>query len=252
MEETIRLMNLGKPLQSNESIGGPVVYLAHLYLQSGRPRKAEKLLREQIEREPDNDVYWLFLAWVYMDLQDLEGCKRTLDICLSVNPENEEALKLQQTLYPRPKDLPAAGRQREESETDVDFEGEYQDVLQNIEFAIIRAYRDHRDLLDRNVLQALESLIDFYVAGQKGRSPRQSSLSLLENLVSESMKTMCEWRLGRCSLDLEYEGDRESEIIPNTVDEIIRCLKRIRKSVKMWSKRGGKRGYLDFVDRFIV
>jgi hypothetical protein len=35
------------------------------------------------------------------------------------------------------------------------------------------------------------------------------------------------------------------------VDEIIVCLKRIQKSVKTWSKRGGRRGYLSFVEQYV-
>ena len=37
-----------------------------------------------------------------------------------------------------------------------------------------------------------------------------------------------------------------------TVDEILACLKRLRTSVKRWTKDGGRQGYLTFVDEFIV
>jgi hypothetical protein len=38
--------------------------------------------------------------------------------------------------------------------------------------------------------------------------------------------------------------------VPITLDEMIACLKRVRRSVKRWTKEGGRRGYLDFVDGF--
>ena len=44
------------------------------------------------------------------------------------------------------------------------FEEQYLDVLQNIEFAIVSAYREHNDLRDREVMRALDALIDFYRA----------------------------------------------------------------------------------------
>jgi len=36
-----------------------------------------------------------------------------------------------------------------------------------------------------------------------------------------------------------------------TVDEILGCLRKIRKSVDRWNKRGGQQGYLQFVSNFI-
>jgi len=34
-------------------------------------------------------------------------------------------------------------------------------------------------------------------------------------------------------------------------DEIVAYLKYIHKSVRFWMKRGGRTGYLDFIDQFI-
>jgi hypothetical protein len=38
---------------------------------------------------------------------------------------------------------------------------------------------------------------------------------------------------------------------PITADEIVACLKRIRKSVQRWTKEGGRRGYLTFVEGYV-
>ena len=38
---------------------------------------------------------------------------------------------------------------------------------------------------------------------------------------------------------------------PVTRDEIIACLKRVRKSIHLWTREGGRQGYLTFVSRFI-
>jgi hypothetical protein len=38
---------------------------------------------------------------------------------------------------------------------------------------------------------------------------------------------------------------------PLALDEIIVCLKRIRKSIRKWTKEGGQRGYMNFVDEYI-
>lgn len=63
----------------------------------------------------------------------------------------------------------------------------YEDVLQNIEFAIVNVYREHPDLLDSHV-----------------------------------------------------------------DEEIVACLKRIRKSVGRWNKRGGRQGCLTFIQQYIL
>ena len=34
--------------------------------------------------------------------------------------------------------------------------------------------------------------------------------------------------------------------------KIIACLKRIRKSINRWHRRGGHQGYLTFVDQYIA
>jgi hypothetical protein len=37
---------------------------------------------------------------------------------------------------------------------------------------------------------------------------------------------------------------------PTTAQEMVDCLKRIRKSIKKWTKWGGRKGYLTYVDEF--
>ncbi|HEU5100807.1 MAG TPA: hypothetical protein VFU22_17380 [Roseiflexaceae bacterium] len=53
-------------------------------------------------------------------------------------------------------------------------------------------------------------------------------------------------------MTLENEQPILQEIEPKTLDQIVACLKRVRASVKRWHKAGGRRGYLDFVGRFIA
>jgi hypothetical protein len=36
-----------------------------------------------------------------------------------------------------------------------------------------------------------------------------------------------------------------------SLDVIVACLKRIRKSIRMWNKEGGRQGCLTFIQRFI-
>ena len=132
------------------------------------------------------------------------------------------------------------------------FEGEHQDVLQNIEFAIVSVYRRNSDLVDYDVEKALTVLISEYhrqLQNQTAKAPRMNPVT---REVYEAVKAMCEWRLGREALVSEDSQSQMMTPNPISVDVIIASLKRIRRSVRKWNKRGGRQGYLQFIDQFIV
>lgn len=128
------------------------------------------------------------------------------------------------------------------------FEDEYLDVLQNIEFAIISVYREHSDLRDYAVMRALDALIEYYRAESRGHSSKKFNLPEKETLVFQRTKDLCEFRLGRRDLGTNVGVP---PIKANTVDEILACLRRIRRSVDRWNKLGGQQGYLNFASQFI-
>jgi hypothetical protein len=125
------------------------------------------------------------------------------------------------------------------------------DVLQNIEFGIVRVYRERPELTDWDALDAIEALIRGYTAESRGRSRPNIRLSDLSQLVFDSVETMCEWRLGREQPFVEGNQPLDVKMEPRTLDEIIACLKRIRKSIKRWTKESGRQGYLSFVSEFV-
>jgi hypothetical protein len=129
-------------------------------------------------------------------------------------------------------------------------EEEYMDVLQNIEFGIVSVYRQHDDLVDYDVEHALNSLIRKYRADQTGKSFDPPVFTPLVQKVYESTKTMCEWRLGRESPVVGKTSPFE-HLEPVSLDEMIACLKRVRKSVQRWHKQGGRQGYLQFIEGYV-
>ena len=128
------------------------------------------------------------------------------------------------------------------------LEEEYLDVLQNIEFAIVSVYRERNDLRDYGVMRALDALIDFYRAEARGHIPKEFHLPEKETLVFQRVQDMCEFRLGRENLGSNVQA---ISIEKKTADEILACLRKIRKSVDRWNKQGGKQGYLQFVSEFV-
>jgi hypothetical protein len=125
------------------------------------------------------------------------------------------------------------------------------DVIQNIEFAILGVYEDDATLLDLDVIDALDALIRRYAAEEQGRTPPGQRLSDRARRVYLAAEKMCEWRLGRAPLN-------EDEIVPPipaeelyNLADLLLCLKRIRKSVKLWNEQSGRQGYLDYISEFM-
>lgn len=129
------------------------------------------------------------------------------------------------------------------------LEKKYFDVLQNIEFAIVQTYREQPDLTDAQVDNVLNGLIRVYRAEESGREPPRVKLSELEKALFGGTKAMCDWRLGRESMvKVDKKGREEAVTVdPIEMSEIVACLKRLRRSVSLWSKRGGRQGYLTVV-----
>lgn len=127
----------------------------------------------------------------------------------------------------------------------MDLFEKYQDVLQNIEFAIVSIYRENLEMTDYAVVRSLEAIINHYSAEKTGKRPRNYSLDEIEKEIFRQVQSVCEWRLGRPS-SFGMPG-----ITPISLDEIIQCLKRILKSVEKWNKHEGIQGYLRFVSQYV-
>jgi hypothetical protein len=133
------------------------------------------------------------------------------------------------------------------------FEEEYQDVLHNIESAIVMYYREHPDLIDAEVEAGLEWLSKYYSAQAQGKTSSYRKPKGNSAQVAEAVKVVCDWRLEREKLSATDEkGNRvELDIDSKTPSEIVACLKRIKSSIKLWTKKGGRQGYLNFVKQYI-
>jgi hypothetical protein len=133
----------------------------------------------------------------------------------------------------------------------IPIEDRYFDVLHNIESAIVSVYRVHPEMTDYDVDKALAALWDSYHTDEQGKPYTQPAMNENTEAVYDITQTMCDWRLGR---DVKFEtedGQPLPDISPVSVGEILLCIKRIRKSVSKWSKRGGRQGYLYFISGFV-
>jgi hypothetical protein len=128
---------------------------------------------------------------------------------------------------------------------------QYMDVMQNIEFSIITVYHQNPELTDHEVDNVLNTLVLFYRSqGQNREFSRPIMKPHVEQLF-EAAKEMCEWRLGRLEPARKKRKSKQPTPTPISIDEIIVCLKRLRKSIDLWNKQGGTRGYLQYIDQFV-
>lgn len=93
-----------------------------------------------------------------------------------------------------------------------EFEEEYLDVLQNIEAAIVDAYRSDGELTDYDVDKALNVLHAEYRAEAQGKTPASVIMNERAQQVYDRVKTMCDWRLGRTTLE---KADGSGGIAPS-------------------------------------
>lgn len=128
------------------------------------------------------------------------------------------------------------------------IEDKYLDILQNIEFAIVEMADERSDVSDYSVIRALDALIGLYRAESRGHTQKPVTLDDPEWEVFETVKIVCEWRMGRKETPNLTQIPMEEA---KTVDDILTCLRKIRRSVDKWNRRGGPEGYLNFVSQYV-
>ena len=132
-----------------------------------------------------------------------------------------------------------------------EFIEEHMGVLQNIESALVGVYNEHPNLTDTGTMYAVETLIKVYTGELREREVALPQFKPEEQEAYNAVKEMCDFRLGRRSLETDDGEKIEAGEKPLTLEEIIACLKRILKSINTWYKRGGRRGYYEFVRQYV-
>jgi hypothetical protein len=147
---------------------------------------------------------------------------------------------------------------------ELEFEEKYKKELFAMESAIVSIYEDHPQMADYSVMEALDNLIRGYEAESNGRVASSRRMEPLDQQIYKKVGAICEMLMHRGKLvdedgnDVslsELSADELALVPPNfpaiTLEEVLACLKRIRKSVTRWNKANGRRGYLDFVQEYL-
>jgi hypothetical protein len=120
------------------------------------------------------------------------------------------------------------------------------ELLQGIESAVQRVYGREPALIDMDVLDAYGSLVRRYAAEESGRSAPNLRLAERPARVFSALLETCEQILGRAH---RAEDGREA---PPTLADLLRCLRCLEGSVRHWSRECGSRGYLEFINDYVV
>ena len=122
------------------------------------------------------------------------------------------------------------------------------DVLQNIEFAVVRTCHAHPEMTNYVVMRAYEAAIAHYHAEARGLTPKPATLTGVDLEVFDGVRAVCEWRLGRGAA---ANPAPDAEIQPISLEDLVACLRRLKKSVEHWTQMGGRQGYVQFIRQFI-
>jgi hypothetical protein len=126
----------------------------------------------------------------------------------------------------------------------------FEDVLEDIESDIVSTSRRLAGISDGDVLFGLDALLARYHDEARQHEHRPAKVSENAEAIASSLREVCEHRLGR---NPSFVPERKSKEAFRTVriEDLIACLRKVRRSVDRWNRRDGVRGYLDFVARFV-
>jgi len=125
------------------------------------------------------------------------------------------------------------------------LEEEYLFVLMDMELAILQTCRVNIELCDHDVLRVVESAISVY----RSREEEPDSSAYVQKLPIQNRQMFIDL-IAACEKHL-VSTEEGNTLKSSSREEILACLKRIQKSIKLWSKNYGRNGYLGFISRHI-
>lgn len=110
----------------------------------------------------------------------------------------------------------------------------YIGILQPLEALVSICYSQHTGLHDHDVLRVYEAHLKYFRAKLTNFPLPQHNLKGISSILYEQQHLFLE------EMQKSY-----------SLAEIQQCLKQLEKSVKLWNKEHGSRGYLNFISQFL-
>ena len=132
----------------------------------------------------------------------------------------------------------------------------WQPFMHTLETTVLRLWDEFPSLNDNDVEYVLEKLKEHYRKVSQGKSPEEPETS------SERHQALIDELLNAVDMREEIEGDSPfinnpdyaptGRPIPNLAALYVMCISRLIKSVRMWRKERGPKGYLTFIRSHVI
>lgn len=123
------------------------------------------------------------------------------------------------------------------------------DVLYPIELAVLREWAREPSLIDLEVADVFDSLARRYAMEERGQSTKAVGLSPKAERLYAAVLEISEAQAGRRPPPPEpLRVPFRTDVTPG---ELAASFKRLSRSVATWSARGGRQGYLEYIDEFV-
>lgn len=121
-----------------------------------------------------------------------------------------------------------------------------------IEFAIISIYRSRPEMTDKDVIAAIERLLETYQARLENRQYTPPSPTGVIDELYGMVLGMCEWRMGTGVLVDEDDEPIENTLELVTVADVVACLRIMHRNIRFWARQSvTQTEYLTFTSRFM-
>lgn len=102
-------------------------------------------------------------------------------------------------------------------------------------------------MTDHSVRRVYEAALADCDAESRGRRPRPHALTGLDEALYQRVRAVVLYRLGRGERPVMATAD----VAPQPLEMLVRSLKELGKSVAGNTERGGRQGYLTYVEQFL-
>jgi hypothetical protein len=130
-----------------------------------------------------------------------------------------------------------------------------QAFMHSIESTVLRVREEFPKLLDDDVAYVYEKLTDYYQLLAKGKEAEEplSTSERRQALIDETLNIIEEREeMGADSTFINNPQIKPNgNPIPSLPIFYASCLKTLYKSVRFWSKEGGKTAYLNYISQFL-
>ena len=133
-----------------------------------------------------------------------------------------------------------------------DLTSEYENIFMTIEKNVVDTCRKYSDLVDHNIDKVYEAVQRTLEKELQGKNPPTYRWKGHEEELFYTVDALVHLFLGDEALEIT-DADSEIEVETVSKETMVKILKRLRSSVKTWtgSSAYGRRGYIDYISRFL-